>query len=211
MSNLPIALMIATGTYAGPLSLGVSALIPDAAVAMSPGGSFSPSWPVVVAGLGGPEGGGGATWYDAAMVYRSWVLPNSAWTKEGPSGLPDWYRDVQTFINSHWQQTDIFNVSGGDPAVVSDRVSALADRLGLEKGQLALHWYEWDTLGYTPVAAGGDEYDGPCPPEAVNCGFDTNYPAYFPARAGFEEACASIQEEGVPVFPYINGRIFDQV
>ena len=33
-------------------------------------------------------------------------------------------------------------------AVVHNRVAAIAARFGLPKDTLALHWYEWDTLGY---------------------------------------------------------------
>ena len=49
---------------------------------------------------------------------------------------------MQAFVNTHWQQNDIFNVSGGDPAVVVERVGNITQRLGLAPGQLALHWCE---------------------------------------------------------------------
>ena len=112
--------------------------------------SFTVPWPVVLAGI--PAGG---DWYDAAMIYRAWAVSHAVWTADGPRRLPAWYRDVQTFVNSHWQQLDIFNVTGGEPAVVRRRVGNLTARLGLAPGQLALHWYEWDTLGYTSAADGG--------------------------------------------------------
>jgi hypothetical protein len=38
--------------------------------------------------------------------------------------------------------------AGGDPMVVEQRVSAIAERFALPPGALGLHWYEWDTLGY---------------------------------------------------------------
>ena len=162
----------------GPLVFGVSALVPDAAVALGSSNyssshsannnhtnnnsssngagasasapSFTVPWPVVLAGI--PAGG---DWYDAAMIYRAWAVSHAVWTADGPRRLPAWYRDVQTFVNSHWQQLDIFNVTGGEPAVVRRRVGNLTARLGLAPGQLALHWYEWDTLGYTSAADGG--------------------------------------------------------
>ena len=34
-------------------------------------------------------------------------------------------------MNSHWQENDIFNVTGGDPSVVEDRVSKIVERFGL--------------------------------------------------------------------------------
>ena len=66
--------------------------------------------------------------------------------------------------------------------------------------------YEWDLLGYT----GPDEYYSPCPPDTVNCGFDTNYPNYLTTRTGFDDTRIALQSMGVSVFPYINGRIYDQ-
>ena len=77
--------------------------------------------------------------------------------------------------------------------------------------QTLAHTDEWDTLGYASAADGGGEYYEACPPESGHCGFDTNYPDYFPARSGFAAAQREVQEVlGVPVFPYINGRIHDQ-
>eukprot|EP00755_Sulcionema_specki_P024541 Sspe_Gene.15045::Locus_5215_Transcript_1_1_Confidence_1.000_Length_2934::g.15045::m.15045 len=43
----------------------------------------------------------------------------------------------------------------------------------------------------------------------MTCGFDTHYPEYFPTRANFNESLKAMQEIGVRVAPYINGRIFD--
>ena len=40
--------------------------------------------------------------------------------------------------------------------------------------------------------------------------FDTHYPEYFPVRKGFNASLAAMQELGVKVAPYINGRIFDK-
>ena len=60
------------------------------------------------------------------------------------------------------------------------------------------------TVGYMP----GSNYTK-CGTE-VTCGFDTHYPEYFPVRTGFQAALATMQELGVRVAPYINGRIFDK-
>jgi hypothetical protein len=108
------------------------------------------------------------------------------------------------WINSHWQQNDIFNVSGGASNVVEERVSNIVKRFGLAPNTMGLHWYEWDTLGYTP----GSNYTT-CSSE-ITCGFDTHYPENFPARVGFNATLTNIQKLGVRVTPYVNGRIFDQ-
>ncbi|MCG3199335.1 MAG: hypothetical protein GHCLOJNM_03849 [bacterium] len=39
--------------------------------------------------------------------------------------------------------------------------------------------------------------------------FDDHYPEYFPAKPGFKAAVAKVQRAGVPVMPYINGRLWD--
>ncbi len=39
--------------------------------------------------------------------------------------------------------------------------------------------------------------------------FDDHYPEYFPAKPGFVSAVAKVQAAGVPVMPYINGRLWD--
>ncbi|MFH1738589.1 MAG: DUF6259 domain-containing protein, partial [bacterium] len=39
--------------------------------------------------------------------------------------------------------------------------------------------------------------------------FDDHYPEYFPAKPGFKDAVRKVQEAGIPVMPYINGRLWD--
>lgn len=62
--------------------------------------------------------------------------------------VPEWAYNITTWINSHWQNNDIFNTTGGDPAFLALKVAEIVKRFGLEKDVLGLHWYEWDTLGY---------------------------------------------------------------
>lgn len=192
-------LSYARGT-SGTFALAVAATPPGAALAMRPSDVYTVAWPLVCSLFEGD-------WFDAAMIYRAWVLPNAVWTRDGPTSPPAWFQSVTTWVNSHWQQLDIFNVTGGDPAVVVPRVAAIMERFQMAPGEMALHWYEWDLLGYSSDT---DEYYGPCPETAQFCGFDTNYPDYFPVRSGFGDAVAQLQDLGVPVVPYINGRIHDQ-
>ena len=70
----------------------------------------------------------------------------------------------------------------------------MVERLGLDKDAVALHWYDWDYLGFQEgnndnicdnvTNMWGDWKE---PKEGV-CGFDTHYPEYFPPRLGFESA-----------------------
>lgn len=50
----------------------------------------------------------------------------------------------------------------------------------------AVHWYSWHEIP-----------------------FDDDYPHYFPTKPGFAEGVKALQEAGVRVMPYINGRLWD--
>ena len=182
-------------------AIGMKAVPPGAGEPLV-GGRYDVGYPLALAPFNGD-------WWDATQIYRNWSLPHASWTKQGPviarADTPRWLLDIPVWVNSHWQQNDIFNISGGAPNVVAQRVRATKERFALPVGvELGLHWYEWDTLGYAP----GSNYSN-CSSE-ITCGFDTHYPEYFPARDGFRGAVAALQAGGVRVAPYINGRIFDQ-
>eukprot|EP00943_MAST-04B_sp_MAST-4B-sp1_P009907 g9907.t1 len=185
-----------TGTHA---NFEIQAIVPNAGEG---GINYEPKWPIVISAFEND-------WWDAAQIYRKWALTSADWTKQGSMAqrmdkIPSWAFELTTWINTHWQKNDIFNITGGDPEVVYNRVKAISERFGLSNNQLGLHWYEWDTLGYVK----GSNYTK-CSSE-ITCGFDTHYPEYFPARLKFEKKLKDIQALGVRVAPYINGRIFDQ-
>lgn len=130
----PLTKSISTGAFT------VSGTPPAAGLALKTNG-FAARWPVVVRVFKGD-------WWDASQIYRSWVLAHATWTKQGPmrtrTDIPSWLYNITTWVNSHWQQNDIFNVSGGDPAVTANRVAAIVDRFGIGKDSLALHWCKSD-------------------------------------------------------------------
>ena len=177
------------------LDFAISVTAADAGVPMT---SHVVDFPFVIAVFDGD-------WWDSTQIYRQWVLPSADWTKKGPvehrADVPKWLNNVTTWVNSHWQGYDIFNTTGGDPEVVKNRVLEVKQRFNLS-GELGLHWYEWDTLGYVE----GSNYTN-C--SRYPCGFDTWYPEYFPTRKGFSANLKEMQSNGVRVAPYINGRIFD--
>ena len=81
-------------------------------------------------------------WSEAALIYRQWALEEAPWTAKTLAerdGLPDWYRSNSLWVNTHWQCHDVFNVTGGEPAVVKEMVSEIAALLDLPS--LALHYY----------------------------------------------------------------------
>ena len=51
---------------------------------------------------------------------------------------------------------------------------------------VGVHWYSWHEIP-----------------------FDNDYPHYFPAKPGFAEAVARLQQRPIYVMPYINGRLWD--
>jgi hypothetical protein len=51
---------------------------------------------------------------------------------------------------------------------------------------MAVHWYNWHEIP-----------------------FDNDYPHYFPVKEGFAEGVKRLQDNGVRVMPYINGRLWD--
>lgn len=73
-------------------------------------------------------------------------------------------------------------MSGGPDTVVEPCIK-LREYLGLP---LAVHWYNWHQIP-----------------------FDNDYPHYFPVKEGFAEAVKRLQDNGVRVMPYINGRLWD--
>ena len=81
-------------------------------------------------------------WYDAASIYREWVLPNSDWTKKGRlserSEIPQWAFDITFWLLG-------FRVN---PEETLQKVITVMSRLKLEKETLGLHLYNWDYLGY---------------------------------------------------------------
>jgi hypothetical protein len=181
----------------------ISATPPHAGVPLStlPENTLSVDYPIVVALIDSND------WFDAASIYRSFALATADWTQKGPiasrTDVPAWSQNLTVWVNSHWQENDIFNISGGAPNVVEERVLNIVNRFGLEPNTMGFHWYEWDTLGYVH----GSNYTI-CGSE-ITCGFDTHYPEYFPARQGFERTLRKLQKY-VRVTPYVNGRIFDQ-
>jgi len=73
--------------------------------------------------------------------------------------------------------------TGGAPEECAQAVKDFAQYLDVPVG---FHWYNWHQIP-----------------------FDNDYPHYFPAKPGFEEAVRELQSANVYVMPYINGRLWD--
>ncbi|MGC8742403.1 MAG: DUF6259 domain-containing protein [Verrucomicrobiia bacterium] len=118
-------------------------------------------------------------WFDAAKIYRSWVVREAKWYPHGEKfkdGLrqdtPEWMRNL-----------DVWVMTSGSPQEVVPRVKEFRKLIDAPVG---FHWYNWHQIP-----------------------FDNDYPHYFPAKTNFAEAVAELQKNDVYVMPYINGRLWD--
>ena len=76
-------------------------------------------------------------------------MPSAEWTQKGPVAtrprdFPQWFLDLNVWVNTGWQCLDRFNDTQGDPPTVLRNVRAIKRRFNLTDGAgLGLHWYEW--------------------------------------------------------------------
>lgn len=76
-----------------------------------------------------------------------------------------------------------WSLAGGFPKDCVPQTKALQQALGVPT---AIHWYNWHQIP-----------------------FDDNYPHYFPTKEGFRDGVKELQDAGINVMPYINGRLWD--
>ena len=81
------------------------------------------------------------------------------------------------------RELPVWALGGGTPAQCVPAVKAFAKALDLPVG---FHWYNWHQIP-----------------------FDNDYPHYFPTKEGFADGVRELQDAGVKVMPYINGRLWD--
>lgn len=154
-------------------------------------------------------------WYDAANLYREWVLPNADWVKNGRlderNNTPAWAYNLTTWLTPFLPSHENY-----------DNIIEIANRLQLDKDALAVHVYNWDYLGHAPGNNRSDDlvpwWEEDCEDmhgqlNAVGakqpCGFDTHYPDYLPARRGFDKYINKWHDMGMRVVPYVNGHLVD--
>lgn len=77
----------------------------------------------------------------------------------------------------------VWALASGGPSSVVEPVTEFARFMEVPT---AVHWYNWHEVP-----------------------FDDDYPHYFPAKPGFADGVRQLQQAGVRVMPYINGRLWD--
>jgi len=81
------------------------------------------------------------------------------------------------------RELPVWVMAGGGIEHCEKEVMAFAKAMGVPVG---FHWYNWHQIP-----------------------FDNDYPHYFPAKDGFQQAVGRLQAAGVYAMPYINGRLWD--
>ncbi|GIV16122.1 MAG: hypothetical protein KatS3mg022_1557 [Armatimonadota bacterium] len=129
-------------------------------------------------------------WYDAARIYRRWVMQEARWYPRSSNTSPRlgnvsaWTapRPLKTF--REWiRDLPAWSLASGGAQEVVPPVEEFAKYCGVPVG---FHWYYWHQIP-----------------------FDNDYPHYFPVKEGFADGVKRLQEAGVFVMPYINGRLWD--
>jgi len=106
-----------------------------------------------------------------------------AWARKEARWWPRLGREGRTDTPLWMRELSAWVMTGGAPGECLPAVKAFRDALGLPVG---FHWYNWHQIP-----------------------FDNDYPHYFPTKAGFAQGVAELQQAGVFVMPYINGRLWD--
>lgn len=129
-------------------------------------------------------------WYDAARIYRQWVIREARWYPRGENAssrlhnVGAWAapRPLKTF--REWMRDlPAWSLASGGAQEVVPPVEEFAKYCGVPVG---FHWYCWHQIP-----------------------FDNDYPHYFPVKPGFAEGVQRLRRAGVFVMPYINGRLWD--
>ncbi|MBI3911679.1 MAG: hypothetical protein HY320_12210 [Armatimonadetes bacterium] len=183
--NMPMQLML---LHEGQDGLYLAAHDPQARAKvfeLHPGGEFRVhTW---AEDMGIPGNNWTAPYPFALGVYRgNWMVGCKryrAWAlKEAPwtqRGPLTQRADVPEAI----KKVTAWVLGDGPGETVVPAVRRFAQAIGAPVG---VHWYNWHEIP-----------------------FDTDYPAYFPARPRFAEAVAEMKREDVVVMPYINARLWD--
>jgi len=106
-----------------------------------------------------------------------------AWLRREGRWFPELGREGREDTPQWMRELPVWTTCWGDRAAVVSKVKAFAEFMDVPVG---FHWYGWHQIP-----------------------FDNDYPHYFPVTEGFAEGVRELQQAGIYVMPYINGRLWD--
>jgi hypothetical protein len=126
---------------------------------------------------------GGAVWQLLRGDWFDAAVIYRDWVREHAKWYPELSADGRADTPRWMRELSVWGLGGGDPKSSLPVLQEFAREIGLPVG---FHWYNWHQVP-----------------------FDNDYPHYFPADEGFADAVKLLQQRGIYVMPYINGRLWD--
>jgi len=106
-----------------------------------------------------------------------------AWARENARWWPRLAAEGRADTPLWMRELSAWVMTGGAPPDCVPSVTRFREAIDMPIG---FHWYNWHQIP-----------------------FDNDYPHYFPTKTNFAAAVAELQQAGVSVMPYINGRLWD--
>ncbi|WCJ60633.1 DUF6259 domain-containing protein [Fontisphaera persica] len=145
------------------------------------------SWEIPVPNMGQPanrfQSPGPVVWQLFRGDWFDAALIYRQWVHQEARWFPPMGAEGRTDTPLWMRELCAWGMTGGPPDKCVPEMLAFRAALGLPVG---FHWYNWHQIP-----------------------FDNDYPHYFPAKDGFVAGVRQLQEAGVAVMPYINGRLWD--
>lgn len=105
------------------------------------------------------------------------------WVRQEAKWFPKLGKAGRDDTPQWFKELCVWALGGGAPDECVPIVKEFAKFMGVPVG---FHWYNWHRIP-----------------------FDNDYPHYFPPKDGFADGVRTLQQSGVFVMPYINGRLWD--
>jgi len=106
-----------------------------------------------------------------------------AWARQNARWWPRLGAEGRADTPLWMRELSAWVMTGGAPPDCVPAVTRFREAIDMPIG---FHWYNWHQIP-----------------------FDNDYPHYFPTKTNFASAVAELQQAGVSVMPYINGRLWD--
>jgi hypothetical protein len=143
-------------------------------------------WPEMLTGWSSPYPvvlrGFTGDWYDAGQLHRAWAT-RQRWCRRGLLAERDDASETLANLDL-WFIRYAFPAWSLEPTPMGEFQEAMHKMLDFFGAPFGIHWYNWH-----------------------NFSWHRNYPSHFPVAEGFQEVLEDLQERGVVVMPYNQGRL----